>query len=341
MWISKYPPRKTLNESTGKCSLPVSEWQLYSKNPIIFTGKTGDWDELSSSWGSIVLRNKNQWLMYYSGRDASKKLRIGVAFSEDGLNWRKHGNNPIVSCGASRSWDVDGVYCPIVWKNKEAWNMIYTGINSNQYQIGIAQSNDGIEWFKSRYNPVFCSPVRSDASRFGKPQTEGWGLFFDDSGYYLLHNSVTKKPREIRVAHSQDLISWKSPSSTPLLASEGCDSDLGYMKYCAWPYKFLAHFLVFSAVSDKMYKKSAIGLWRIAGLLKSEKAEFLGYVVKQRPGWHEREVDTPFVINDQQNERIRCYFGGRSPRNRWTEGVAFISCSLFEANLNRNLRKST
>jgi hypothetical protein len=97
----------------------IPEWQLYSKNPIVSQGKTGEWDELSSSWGSIVLCNRNQWLMYFSGRDSSKKLRIGVAFSEDGLEWRKYGNNPVLSCGPPGNWDADGVYCPIVWKEKD------------------------------------------------------------------------------------------------------------------------------------------------------------------------------------------------------------------------------
>jgi predicted GH43/DUF377 family glycosyl hydrolase len=309
------------------------QWQVYSKNPIIPSGKTGEWDELCSAWGSVISRNGKQWLMFYSGRDSSRKLRIGVAFSEDGLNWKKYEKNPVLSCGPSGSWDSDDVYCPIVWKENELWNMIFTGIRSNCYQIGIAQSNDGLKWNKSRYNPVFCSSIGSNVNRFGKPETEGWGLFFDESGYYLLHNSVMKKPREVYVAHSQDLVSWKEISSFPLLASEGHWFQLGYMKYCAWPLKFHEHFLIFSAVSDRRYKKSAIGLWKINSLLKHDKAEFLGYILKQRPGWQERELDTPYLISNPENGYINCYFGGRSRKNTWTEGVASISNSVLEAYL--------
>jgi hypothetical protein len=265
--------------------------------------------------------------MYYSGRNALDRLQIGVSFSEDGLNWRKYVNNPIVSCGPPENWDADSVYCPVVWKDREVWNMIFTGIASNHYQIGLAQSDDGLEWFKSRHNPVFCSSRRSSVNAFGKPETEGWGLFSDDSGYYLLHNSVTKKPREVYVAHSRDLISWKSPSSLPLLASEGHSFQLGYMKYCAWPYRLGEHFLIFSAVSNKRYSKSAIGLWRTGSLVGTEKPEFLGYIVKQTPGWCEKEVDTPFVVNNQENGDILCYLGGRSRHHRWTEGIAYVRCS--------------
>jgi hypothetical protein len=148
-----------------------------------------------------------------------------------------------------------------------------------------------------------------------------------------LYNSVTKKPREVYVAYSRDLVSWKSPSSLPLLASQGYSFQLGYMKYCAWPLKLGESFLVFSAVSNKRYSKSALGLWRTRNLLGTEKPEFLGYITRQRPGWSEKEVDTPFVVNNQDTGKILCYFGGRSRHRRWTEGIAYTQCSEMESYL--------
>lgn len=328
---------KIRNPLKGEPVLLTREWQLYSENPIISSGGTGQWDELYASWGSVVRVSRTEWRLYYSGKDTRGKLRIGLACSEDGFCWRKYQSNPILSYGSSGNWDEGGVYCPVVWKDLAEWKMIFTGLESNHhYQIGIAQSDDGINWFKSQHNPVFCSSERSNVNVYGKPEAEGWGLFFDETGYYLLYNSVTKKPREVYVAFSKDLISWKSVSSTPLLASEGSFLQLGYMKYCACPYKFGEHILVFSAVSDRRYKKSAIGLWEIKSLLNPREKEFLGYVAKQKHSWCEKEFDTPFPINDPANGQIRCYFGGRSRYKKWAEGVVSIPYSTFEAQLNCN-----
>jgi predicted GH43/DUF377 family glycosyl hydrolase len=312
-----------------------SEWNLIKDNPIMPLGNTTEWDELCCSWGSVVHHEKNKWLMYYSGRNTSKRLQIGLSFSEDGFNWKKYERNPIVSCGSPEDWDADNVYCPVVWKEGKVWNMMYTGTLSNHYQIGLAQSSDGLNWIKSPHNPVFSSSNRSNLNSFGKPETEGWGLLSDDSGYYLLHNSVTKKPREVYVAHSRDLISWKSLSNLPLLASEGNSLQLGYMKYCAWPYKLGKDFVIFSAVSNKRYTKSAIGLWKTRSLVQTDKPEFLGYLTRQTSDWCKKESDTPFVVNNEETGDTLCYFGGRGKHHRWTEGIAYIQSSILEACMHR------
>ncbi len=271
--------------------------------------------------------------MYYSGKDKAGRIRIGLALSNDAFHWEKYRNNPVLDVGNAGDWDALYVYGATVWKDQECWRMIFTGcdaLNSSHYQIGVAQSPDGVQWSKSRDNPIFCDSNPLNVNIYGKPETEAWGLSGDKNGYYLLYNTVSRKPRQVYVAYSRDLISWKPLSSTPLLPSEGLPSQLGYMKYCGYSCRHGQHYFVAAAVSDKEYKKSAIGLWRMTSLVPGKEKEFLGYILEAGDGWCRRELDTPFFIRNPNDVRVCLYFGGRSNTNNWTEGVALGNLEVIE-----------
>jgi predicted GH43/DUF377 family glycosyl hydrolase len=300
----------------------LTTWSLFQDNPLLRLGAIGQWDEMGASWASVVRPTSSEWRMYYSGKDRNGRLRVGLALSDDGLHWEKYENNPVLDIGDAGDWDARYVYCPIVWVEGDRWSMIFTGSDSaDHYQIGLAQSDDGIVWSKSERNPIFCDPDPLYKNAFGNSETEAWGLLRQDGKYFLLYNSVTVKPREVRVAESADLLCWKRASSTPVLPSDGDPSDPGYMKYCAWPLAFGKQYLIFAATSNENYTRSAIGLWRVSNLLSGEEPVFLGYVVRASKGWYKKEVDTPILVYDEENAYL--YFAGRSETGRWTEGLAF------------------
>jgi len=230
--------------------------------------------------------------------------------------------------GSPGAWDVFYVYCPMVWKEKGSWKMLFTGCyspRSMHFQVGLAQSQDGTSWTKFKGNPVLNSDHAWDLNRFQRHETEGWGLLVNNSRYYLFYNPVTRKPRQVGVAMSYDLISWEFLFPHAILPSEGFPWELGYMKYCAFPFEYGKYTYLFASVSDVNYSKSKIGLWRLIGSLPSTKGiEFLGYVLGTSGEWCKREVDTPFLVSDFSSDRLFCYYGGRSVRNEWTEGLALI-----------------
>jgi predicted GH43/DUF377 family glycosyl hydrolase len=270
--------------------------------------------------------------MYYSGKNKSSwlrgaRLRIGLAFSIDGLNWTKYDRNPILDVGGPTEWDSAGVYCPVVWQEDETWNMVFTGCNTEdppQYQVGHATSRDGLLWTKSKDNPSFCD-VSLGKNRSGLPETEGWGLLKSGSKYLLLYNTVTIRPRQVYVAESTDLVKWMPSSSRPLIPSEGAPSELGYMKYCAWPHQTGSRILVFAATSNENYTSSAIGVWKIRDFSVDGKREFVGYLMRSGAEWCAAELDTPLTVAELMHSdgEVRVYYGGRGANNKWCEGLAF------------------
>jgi len=305
----------------------VKIWQEHQNNPLLPLGEKGEWDEVYATWASVLQLNSREWRMYYSGKDKTMHIRIGLALSKDGINWAKYKNNPILDVSPPGNWDSLYVYCPVVWKEGASWKMMFTGcdaLDSSHYQVGLAQSSDGINWTKYKNNPVFNDLNPTSKNKFGQYETEGWGLMNDKTGYYLFYNTVTRKPRQVSIAHSTDLISWTPVSKNPVLLRKGFSWQLGYMKYCAWPFRQGKYFYCLASVSNAEYTKSKIGLWRIEGPLNSiRKVEFLGYVLERSAEWCTKELDTPYTIKDIESKRIHCYYSGRSSSGNWTEGLAF------------------
>jgi len=293
-------------------------------NPLLPLGRYSEWDGAYASWASVV-REDASWRMYYSGKDNAGHLRIGLALSQDGLKWTKYKNNPILGVGMPGSWDSVYVYCPIVWRDTGAWKMMFTGCDSqySHFQLGLASSSDGVNWEKSKRNPVFSSCNSWTLNSHGKHETEGWGLLFDGHEYSLLYNPVMRRPRQIGLATSEDLLSWKERPD-PILPSKGLPWQLGYMKYCAHIFKSNEGIYLLYAVSNMNYSKSRIGLSRLSSLKDARNMQFLGYVADTSSSWCRKEVDTPFVVRDAAHGRILCYYGGRSERNEWHEGSISI-----------------
>ncbi len=298
-------------------------------NPVLPFGKEDEWDELDATWASIILYDNSEWRMYFSGRDKSRHLCIGLATSEDGARWTKYQNNPILENGPSDSWNNYSVYCPIVWKEKSSWKMLFTGCDSphnRHYQVGLAESQDGIAWKECENNPVYDNDNPSTMNLNGQHETEAWGLLREGDKYYLFFNSVTSKPRQVYIAESSNLKSWKAVSASPILPSQNHPWSLDFMKYCAFPFKYESNLYLLAAMSDFNYHRSRIGLWRLeGGVFPAVNVRFVGYAIGTSSEWCKREVDTPFAVYDAASQKLSCYYGGRSAKNRWAEGVAIVN----------------
>lgn len=109
------------------------------------------------------------YVMFYDIATSTQTFQaesIGLAYSNDGLNWTRYGFQPILipSGAVATDWDATHLYRPSVFKYKKTYHMFYSG--SNQYVdplttvvyahgLGHASSKDGVNWVKDAENPIF------------------------------------------------------------------------------------------------------------------------------------------------------------------------------------------
>jgi len=110
--------------------------------------------------------------------------------SNNTLNFRRYAENPILTSQVDE-WDYGFLVKPCVIYHDDLYRMYYYGAISdpNQYhrKIGLATSQDGYNFTKSSYNPIF------------EPDAEGWdshsvldpAVIFQD-GYYWLYYCGTQ-----------------------------------------------------------------------------------------------------------------------------------------------------
>jgi len=85
------------------------------------------------------------WFDMYDG----KIWRIGKAYSNDGINWKKLKKNGktviVLDVGKKNEWDYRQVHCPelYIWNNR--YHMLYSGWGTGHrnYDTGLAIQSDG------------------------------------------------------------------------------------------------------------------------------------------------------------------------------------------------------
>jgi predicted GH43/DUF377 family glycosyl hydrolase len=150
------------NEVNLYTSLDGEEFIPYEKNPVIKTGRIGEFDDIRIEPHGLVFHN-NKWLLYYGGyswnfkrpiiRHFSRrgKWRVGLAESDDLVKWKKYELNPIFS-------KKDHIADPRVIKFKDRFFLYYLTSKPGCY---LAFSDDGLKWYDYRKNPVLDKIVAS------------------------------------------------------------------------------------------------------------------------------------------------------------------------------------
>lgn len=102
----------------------------------------------------------HRYVMYYDVAPqnciAGETEATALAYSVDGILWRRYGDQPVIVSGAEGSWDSEYVYAWSVIEDQDRFHMWYSGgVNSSHAGIGYATSPDGINWTAHPENPVF------------------------------------------------------------------------------------------------------------------------------------------------------------------------------------------
>lgn len=107
-------------------SSDILNWERISTNPILTHGAKGEWDENHALIVDII-ESENGYIGFYEGEDRHNKYRIGIAYSQDILNWKKLEENPILDTGAKGSFDERMVCSPHVVREDNKYYLFYSG----------------------------------------------------------------------------------------------------------------------------------------------------------------------------------------------------------------------
>lgn len=171
----------------------------YKGNPV-FTGTgSGTWDSVIRERGYII-REEDNWYMWYTGYKEGTDRHLGYAESKDGIHWERYPHNPIYS--------ADWVEDMNVLKDGDTYYMFAEGRDDIAH---LLTSTDRIHW--AEQGPLDIRMVNGDPiskGAYGTPtvwkEQETWYLFYErgDLGVWL--------------ARSMDLKRWTNVQDEPVIA---------------------------------------------------------------------------------------------------------------------------
>ena len=213
-------------------------WRRENEGKPVFTpGAPGAFDE-AQLLGPCVLYEEGVWRMWYGGlmtpgtmpfpdewpgktsADRDPRIRIGLAQSEDGINWtRLNDGKPVVDVGPPGAPDDIMAMHPTVIKEDDGYRMWYaTGSSRFGHTIGMATSADGVNWEKHNGGAA--------VEGLGYAVTGPSACRYKDH-YLMLYSAIVTEgllPRNIgmvRAAISRDGHNWRVLNQGKSLAVPG------------------------------------------------------------------------------------------------------------------------
>lgn len=162
-----------MNEKEVKIGLAVSKdgysFKRYQQNPIIVPTES---HEQGAVMNPCVLWDDadSVFKMWYSAGEKFEPDVLCLATSKDGINWEKHGQNPVFTHGIDKYDQCKVGGCDVVKVNGR-YLQFYIGYeNIDNARICVAESNDGIDWKRIKQNPIL-SPTKGawDSDAVYKP----------------------------------------------------------------------------------------------------------------------------------------------------------------------------
>lgn len=222
-------------------------WRKKGALAVCFSDNGVDWSEpvitldadKKSGWEDMVNRNcvlkiDGKYKMWYTGQARGYSF-IGYAESDDGIHFEKVCGNPVMI--PENPWEKESVMNPCVICEDGLYKMWYAaGETYEPNALGYAESSDGINWKKSKINPVFTADKENiyEQDRVGGCQV----IKTEDMGYlmfYIGYENIDKA--QICAARSANGIAgWEKFSQNPIVAPspDMWDADACYKPSVIW-----------------------------------------------------------------------------------------------------------
>jgi predicted GH43/DUF377 family glycosyl hydrolase len=119
-------------------------WQRTGSEPVLAPDPGIWWQDGEGIGTPHVIRVNSGYIMAYHAADRLENIRIGLATSSDGVEWKKE-DNPILDPGTDNSWDSIGIVTGSLIQDSSYLKLWYLGIDASEIiRVGLAVSCDNI-----------------------------------------------------------------------------------------------------------------------------------------------------------------------------------------------------
>ena len=195
-------------------------WIRKVNYPVLTPGSNDKWDYGRAGVGPVIKKD-NKFVMYYNGwGDQNGLWQVGMAVSNDGINWEKY-PNPIFS--GNLYGDDARINANYVMKLGNQYYMYYTygpnyGVN---YKIGLAFSSDGVNWEKYQNNPILDASQNWEGTGIGNASVINTSTIVERNYFSLIYSNTSGGSNTaFGMAFSEDGIHWEKNSSNPFFTSK-------------------------------------------------------------------------------------------------------------------------
>lgn len=215
MWYTGLGTHRQIGLATSTDGI---HWTKSTSNPVLSNGQPGDFDADHVDYATVLFHD-NQFWMWYVGYKAGVR-QIGLATSPDGEKWTKHPGNPVLTVGASSTWDAQSVLQPVVIFDGKLFKMWYNGSGRYIQAGGYAESTDGIQWKKHQNNPVFTPLSNSwESNAIGIN-----AVSIANGVYHMWYGGNDGIATRFGYAISKDGVQWERYGGNPVLAPSITDA---------------------------------------------------------------------------------------------------------------------
>ena len=185
-----------------------------------------------------VLKKDDGWHMWFTGQ-ARGRSYIGYARSDDGLTWRRVGDQPVM--WSERPFEGPSIMDPFVMWDEDMglFRIWYTA--GEQYEpnaIGYATSPDGIQWTKYENNPIFAADPKS---KWEQHKVTAGQIVKRGEWYYMFYIGFENEHlARIGIARSKDGINnWVRMKNNPIVSPDQgkWDADACYKPFAIYDEK--------------------------------------------------------------------------------------------------------
>ena len=187
------------------------EWTRLLENPVLSPAQPDVREfERKTLYKSTVIQDKSRslgfpFVMFYNAKVKNGYERIGIAVSDDMVDWHRYGTNPVVANGEAKANGMSGD--PQIVRIGDLWVMFYFGAGWGPKAFDtFACSYDLVRWTKWN-GPNLVEPTEAyDHTYAHKP----WILKHNGVVYHF-YCAVGNEGRVIALATSKDLRESNKP----------------------------------------------------------------------------------------------------------------------------------